>query len=199
MKFTNRSRNNTATSIDRPPLYNMMFRNRTTLTLTTATNQTTSPAIKPSDGNRMTWGAPTWTLLHMIPEKINYDNFVKNKDSIIRLIVTICSNLPCPTCSQHANEYMKKVNFIAIKTPEDLKKMLFVFHNSVNQQKGYAQYSYDDMNKYVDLDYTTVLNEFMSHYQKKIYAPNLIAQQMYRQKQVEVVKTWFRENLHLFQ
>ena len=203
MIFTSKSRNNTATLSERPPLYKMTLNtNASSIIERPLVKPITTIAptsIKPSDGNIMTWGAPTWTLFHMIPEKITYDNFVKNKDSILRLIVTICSNLPCPNCSKHANEYMKKVNFISIKTPGDLKKMLYIFHNSVNQRKGYAEYSYDNMNKYIGLDYTTVINEFMSHFQKKIYAPNLIAQQMYRQKQVEVVKTWFRENLHLFQ
>lgn len=198
MIFTSKSRNNTAKPNERPPLYNMMINNIASPSLFSQPINTT-PQIKPSDRNIMTWGPPTWTLLHIIPEKIDPDKFVKYKDSIIRLIVTICSNLPCPNCSQHASEYMKRVNFIAIKTPEDLKKMLFVFHNSVNQRKGYAQYSYDDMNKYVDLDYTTVVSEFMSHFQKKIYAPNLMAQQIYRQSQVAIVKTWFKEHIDIFQ
>ena len=198
MIFTSKSRNNTAKPNERPPLYNMMINNIASPSLFSQPINTT-PQIKPSDRNIMTWGPPTWTLLHIIPEKIDHDKFVKYKDSIIRLIVTICSNLPCPNCSQHASEYMKRVNFIAIKTPEDLKKMLFVFHNSVNQRKGYAQYSYDDMNKYVDLDYTTVVSEFMSHFQKKIYAPNLMAQQIYRQSQVAIVKTWFKEHIDIFQ
>lgn len=200
MIFTSKSKNNTAKPIERPPLYRMMLTtNISSIVERPIIKPITTTQIKPSDRNIMTWGAPTWTLLHIIPEKINYDNFVKNKDSIIRLIMTICSYLPCPNCSKHANEYMKRVNFLAIKTPEDLKKMLYIFHNSVNQRKGYAEYSYDNMNKYIGLDYTTVVNEFMSHFQKKIYAPNLIAQQMHRQKQVEIVKNWFRENSYLFQ
>lgn len=200
MIFSSKSKNNTAKPIERPPLYRMMLTtNTSSIVERPIIKPITRTQIKPSDRNIMTWGAPTWTLLHIIPEKINYDNFVKNKDSIIRLIMTICSYLPCPNCSKHANEYMKRVNFLAIKTPEDLKKMLYIFHNSVNQRKGYAEYSYDNMNKYIGLDYTTVVNEFMFHFQKKIYAPNLIAQQMHRQKQVEIVKNWFRENSYLFQ
>lgn len=198
MIFTSKSRNNTATPLERPALYNMMLNNTTSSKILTQPKNTINQ-IKPSDRERMTWGAPTWTLFHMIPEKVTHANFIKYKDSVIRVIVTICNNLPCPSCSQHASEYMKKVNFSSIRTSEDLKKMLFNFHNLVNQRKGYAQYSYDDMIKYVDLDSTTVINEFMSHFQKKIYAPNLMAQQIYRQKQVEVVQTWFRENLHIFQ
>jgi len=156
--------------------------------------------IAPSDGDRMKWGAPTWALFHTIPEKLSDKNFVENKTSIIQLIMTICNNLPCPSCSQHATQYMRKVNFNAIHTTEDLKKMLYIFHNSVNERKKYAEYPYDDLNdKYSNLDFNQVVNKFMFHFQQKVYAMNLIAQQISRQKQVAIVKKWFLDNMHLFQ
>lgn len=202
MIFTRKSINNTAKPIEPRKVYDMTLFRTTSRVATVSTpsyTQLINP-IKPSDRERMTWGAPTWALLHCIPEKVTNDTFVKYKDSIIKLIVTICSNLPCPNCSQHASEYMKKVNFIAIKTSDDLKKMLFVFHNSVNERKGYAQYSYDNMSdRYINLNMVDVINEFMSHFQKKIYAPNLMAQQMYRQSQVQIVKKWFADHLGIFQ
>lgn len=199
MIFTRKSINNTNKPIEQRPQLNMHISTRTYTVSKQPYMKVVNP-IKPSDGDKMTWGAPTWTLLHTIPEKITNDNFVKYKDDIIRLIVTICSNLPCPSCSQHANEYMKRVNFNAIKTSGDLKKMLFVFHNSVNERKGYAQYSYDNLDdRYIKLNIVDVINEFMSHFQKKIYAPNLMAQQIYRQTQVGIVKSWFRNHLNYFQ
>lgn len=156
--------------------------------------------IAPSDGDRMRWGAPTWTLFHVIPEKLSNENFVKNKTSIIQLITTICNNLPCPSCSQHATQYMRKVNFDAMHTVEDLKKMLYIFHNAVNERKKYAEYSYDNLTaKYSGLDFNQVVNNFMFHFQQKIYAMNLIAQQISRQKKVVIVKQWFIDNLHIFQ
>lgn len=156
--------------------------------------------IAPSDGDRMTWGAPTWTLFHTIPEKLTNQQFIDNKANIIRLITTICSNLPCPSCSDHAKQYMSKVNFNAIHTVDDLKKMLYIFHNSVNERKRYAEFPYDDLtDKYHNLDFNQVVNQFMIHFQKKTYAMNLIAQQIHRQKQVLVVKKWFIDNMHIFQ
>ena len=156
--------------------------------------------VAPSDGDRMKLGEPTWTLFHTIPERLSNENFVKNKTSIIQLITTICNNLPCPSCSQHATQYMRNVNFNAIHTTEDLKKMLYIFHNNVNERKKYAEFSYDDLtNKYSNLDFNQVVNNFMFHFQKKIYAMNLIAQQISRQKKVVIVKQWFLDNMHLFQ
>lgn len=156
--------------------------------------------IAPSDGDRMTWGAPTWTFFHVLPEKLTDKKFINNKDGIIRLITTICSNLPCPSCSQHARQYMQKVNFNAVNTVEDLRKMLYIFHNSVNERKKYAKFEYDDLTaKYSNLDFNQVANQFMFHFQKKVYAINLIAQQISRQKQVTIVKKWLIDNMHLFQ
>ena len=156
--------------------------------------------IAPSDGDRMRWGAPTWALFHSIPEKLSDKKFGENKTSIIQLIMTICNNLPCPSCSQHATQYMRKVNFNAIHTTEDLKKMLYLFHNSVNERKKYAEFPYDDLTgKYSSLDFNQVVNKFMFHFQQKVYAMNLIAQQISRQKQVVIVKKWFLDNIHLFQ
>tara|TARA_B110000879_G_scaffold205018_1_gene284834 strand:- start:2060 stop:2347 length:288 start_codon:yes stop_codon:yes gene_type:complete len=95
---------------------------------------------------------------------------------------------------------MKKVNFNAIHTTEDLKKMLYIFHNSVNERKKYAEFSYDDLNeKYSNLEFNQVVNKFMFHFQQKVYAINLIAQQISRQKNVAVVKKWIVDNTHLFQ
>lgn len=156
--------------------------------------------IAPSDGDRMRWGAPTWALFHTIPEKLSNKKFVENKTSIIQLITTICNNLPCPSCSQHATQYMRTVNFNAIHTVEDLKKMLYIFHNSVNERKKYAEFPYDGLSdKYANLDFNQVVNKFMFHFQQKVYAMNLIAQQISRQKQVVTVKKWFLDNMHLFQ
>ena len=31
--------------------------------------------VAPSDGDRMKWGEPTWTLFHTIPERLSNENF----------------------------------------------------------------------------------------------------------------------------
>lgn len=181
-------------------LYKSSSYNTNTTTMIPRTNPPQISRIAPSDGDKMRWGAPTWTLFHTIPEKLTNKTFVENKASIIQLITTICNNLPCPSCSQHATQYMMKVNFNAIHTVEDLKKMLYIFHNNVNERKRYAEYPYDNLtDKYSVLDFNQVVNQFMFHFQKKTYAVNLIAQQISRQKQVVIVKQWFTNNIHLFQ
>ena len=199
MLFTSKSRQNTQVKTTQNiSLIPNMFARVSTIRNPSRTNIVN--AITPSDGHKMTWGRPTWTFLHILPEKINDANFGIIKDSIIRLIVTICNNLPCPTCSDHAKQYMNKVNFNAIKTRDDLRKMLYIFHNEVNNRKGYAEYPFDNVvSTYSRMNFREVSHEFMGRFQKRVYAVNLIAQEMHRQGQIKVIRQWILDNLKYFQ
>ena len=57
------------------------------------------------------WGEPTWNLLHCIPEKIDESYFNNNKNTVITIIISILTGLPCPDCSSHSlklfNKYIK--------------------------------------------------------------------------------------------
>ena len=54
---------------------------------------------------KILWGPTTWTFFHVLAEKINEDFFLKQRNKIIKIIINISSNLPCPLCSQHAKKY----------------------------------------------------------------------------------------------
>ncbi len=58
------------------------------------------------------WGNSTWLLFHTISEKIKDDYFLKEKNNILNYITNICYNLPCPDCSVHATNFIKKKKFI---------------------------------------------------------------------------------------
>ena len=45
-----------------------------------------------------------------------------------------CSVLPCPYCRYHAIMYVNKISNEQINLKEKLIKVLFDFHNSVNQR-----------------------------------------------------------------
>ena len=87
---------------------------------------------------QMKWGEPVWFFLHTISHKIKDDSFVQMRSDLLKYIYTICTNLPCPDCSNHAKTYLNGINFNNIKTKTDLQIMLFEFHNSVNARKGFV-------------------------------------------------------------
>ena len=129
---------------------------------------------------KLTWGAPIWIFFHTLAAKVKDSDFDKLKDGMFKLIRTVCDNLPCYMCQQHASEYMKRVNFIAIQNKIHLQKMLFIFHNNVNERLNYPQYSYDNINEYEDKIFIEVANEFMLHFQKRNVNSHLISQEIYR-------------------
>ena len=110
------------------------------------------------------WGNAVWTFLHVFADKINPDAYRNNVSSVLLLIIKICSNLPCPTCSIHAAHFLNSVTEDSIKNTDLLKKMLHVFHNQVNQRTDKQQYSIDILNKYKTVTITTALLNFKKYY-----------------------------------
>ena len=147
----------------------------------------------------MKWGEPTWFLFHTLAHKIKDEYFAQAKLSILSTISMICSNLPCPDCSKHATEYMKNINYNSIKTKQDLKNMLFQFHNVVNQRKGFAIFSIDDLDsKYSTANTINIIQNFMFYFQDKHFSIRMIANDMHRSKIITILKTWFNDNMKYF-
>lgn len=145
----------------------------------------------------MKWGAPTWTFLHTLAALIKESSFQKVRVEVFNIIVKICTNLPCPICSNHAREYFNKLNVNAIKSKQDLIYMLYTFHNEVNARKKYTPFPLSGLDKYQTGNYKAIVNNFMIHYQEKTRNIHLIADEMNRQLNVKAVKSWIIENLHI--
>jgi len=148
---------------------------------------------------KMKWGEPTWFLFHTMAEKIKDENFGALRLNILNTISLICNNLPCPDCANHATEYMKKINLYSIQNKQDLKLMLFQFHNAVNQRKGFPLFSVDDLDaKYSSAITINIVQNFMHFFQDKHYSIRMIANDMHRKRVAELLKTWFNENIQYF-
>ena len=148
---------------------------------------------------KMKWGEPTWFLFHTMAEKIKDEYFPAMRLNIFNTISLICNNLPCPDCANHASEYMKKLNPNSIRTKEDLKLMLFQFHNVVNQRKGYPAFSVDNLDtKYSSAITLNIIQNFMFFFQDKHYSIRMIANDMHRKRIAELLKTWFNDNMQYF-
>jgi hypothetical protein len=155
--------------------------------------------IKDNIAKPMKWGPPIWFLFHTIAEKIKEDQFLKLKPELISNIITICTNLPCPTCAAHATDYMKSVNFNTIRSKEDLKTLFFNFHNSVNIRKGYAIFSRSELNdKYSKAVTANILNYFIIHFQNKHKSIHMISDDIYRQRISNNLQAWFLSNIDSF-
>lgn len=113
------------------------------------------------------WGNAVWTFLHVFAEKIHPEVYKNNVSYVLQLIRMICTNLPCPTCSIHAQHFFHSVTEDSIKNVYLLKHMLHFFHNRVNQLTGKKQQSLDILNKYKTITMSTALINFKIYYSEQ--------------------------------
>ena len=168
------------------------------------TNNNISNISKPVDistplPKKMSWGEPIWFLFHTLAHKIKEEHFLRLRDELLNNIYNICNNLPCPACAKHATEYMNKVNFRTIARKQDLKDLIFVFHNSVNERKGMPLFQYSELDaKYHLANTRNIIVNFINTFQKKNNSVNMIATDMYRTRLVAILKDWFKNNIQYF-
>ena len=147
----------------------------------------------------MKWGEPTWFLLHCLAEKVKEDVFPYIRLELLNVIFTICANLPCPDCANHASEYLKSINYKMIQTKEQLKNVLFSFHNMINVKKNMPIFPREQLeNKYRNMIFIPTIYAFMEHFQDKHKSIRMIANDFYRARIAEQLKIWFNTNIQNF-
>jgi hypothetical protein len=167
-------------------------------------NNTFTPAvslasIQNGEQVKMKLGEPIWFLFHTLAQKIREDNFANIKNELLTNIVNICTNLPCPKCASHAVEYMRKINFDTIRTREDLKKMLFLFHNTVNAEKGFPLFEYDKLDeKYDKANTVNIIHNFINNFSINDFNVNMINSNFQRNLLIGKLKIWFTQNIQYF-
>ena len=143
------------------------------------------------------WGPPVWTLFHVLAEKVNERIYPRIVGQLFDIIKRICSALPCPECSQDASIFLGKIKLHELKTKNDFKNMIYVFHNYVNSKKRKKLYNYSNLEIYKRYNIVYVFNRFISVYHTKGNM-NLIAESFQRQMIVKNVRDWFSRNLGCF-
>lgn len=143
------------------------------------------------------WGPPTWNFLHTMAEKAKEETFPASKNNIFQFLMRICKNLPCPICSAHATSLMKRINLAAIKTPEDLKKVLFMMHNAVNRKKGKPLFEYSQIKRYSSNNLIAAYNSFIAVYKTRGNMA-LMTDSLHRQLLVKDLKQWIQKNIGYF-
>jgi hypothetical protein len=161
-------------------------------------HQTTQEPLVPKTD--MKWGAPTWFLLHTIAEKVKENHFMSIRGKLFELIQIICANLPCPKCSGHAVEYMKKINFNSIMSKRDLQLLLFNFHNEVNARKNLPIFELQELSqKYSAANTVNIIHNFFHFFKDKSTNVNMISLNLYRERIIKDLQKWFQENLSYFE
>ena len=153
----------------------------------------------PTGPKKMSWGEPTWALFHVLAEKVKDEDFPAIRVELLEVIYMICSNLPCPDCANHAAMYLNDIRYKNIQTKEQLKHMLWTFHNVVNKKKDFPQFPRDQLEtKYAAYPLIPTLHAFMVKFQDKHRSIRMIADDFHRSKIAEKLKGWFNERISSF-
>jgi hypothetical protein len=135
------------------------------------------------------WGPPTWTMLHILAEKINEADYPRLSAQLFALIKRICAVLPCPECSQHSTTFLNKIKPSNISTKRDLINMLYIFHNMVNVKKKKPLFNYENMAKYKQITIQHAYRNFISVYNTRGNM-KMLAETFQRQIVVRDLRTW---------
>jgi hypothetical protein len=158
--------------------------------------------IQPPDENpskKVKWGQPTWFLLHTLSVKVKESEFKNIRTDLLNNIYAICTNVPCPICADHAKNYLNNINFNTIVTKEDLKMLLFNFHNNVNKKKDYPFFPYEQLDEKYSLAITNnIIRNFMVHFSDRNRSLKLLATDLHRSQLCILLKKWFNEKIGCF-
>jgi len=158
------------------------------------------PAQPTPTKKKMKWGQPTWFLFHALAQKVRVEHFQQVRKELLDIIYTVCTNLPCPDCASHATKYINAINFNKIQTKEQLKDMLFIFHNTVNERKGFPMFNRGDLDaKYAAANLIPIIQNFMVHFRDKHASIHMIANDLHRARLSNTLIQWFQNNLKYFE
>jgi hypothetical protein len=175
---------------------NNFLKNNTRVNLIKQEKNIPQPIKNENKPKKMKWGEPTWFFFHTIAYKIKDEHFTTIKTELLQNIYSICKNLPCPICSEHATEYMNKINFNNIRTKNDLKMLFFNFHNEVNKKKNYPIFELEKVDeKYSKAVTINIIQNFMLHFQDKHKSPRMISNDFHRGRLVISLKEWLNNNI----
>lgn len=140
------------------------------------------------------WMNATWNVLHTIAEKINEEHFNAVRSSVFLIIKEMCGNLPCPSCAAHARSEMKKIKPEQIKTKNDLKLMLFHFHNRVNERLKKPLFKIEHLDKYKQYDLNDLLKKFFETWTLNSSNPRMMTVNYIKKNFLKKFDIWLREN-----
>jgi hypothetical protein len=147
----------------------------------------------------MKWGQPTWVMFHTIAEKIKPELYVRYRGELLNIVKTISNTLPCPICATHATQYTKGITESRIATKADFQRMLWEFHNEVNQRKGQPVFPYEQLHATYSVANTRmVIQKFIEVHSDKHAGFRLVADDFYRNRIINFLRSWFINNIAIF-
>ena len=136
------------------------------------------------------WGPAIWYFFHGIAEKINPDKFEDHKQNLFKILNIVCSNLPCPNCSEHALQEIKKINVANVTSRDAYKELILGLHNRVNIRLKKTQFTRQQLDeKYKNINLKGVMHNFNIAYNKSYYNEKTLQNTLMKRLQNEELYT----------
>lgn len=144
------------------------------------------------------WGPIIWKTLHCLAYKIKDEHFLTQKTKLIDLIIKICSNLPCPACSNHAQGMIKKYRLPFIKNKQELIRILFLMHNEVNKRLKKIEFKFENLIMYNSLQLKDVLTEYYNTNINMHLGEKMMLYSFHRKKFLTIFKEYANKHIQYF-
>ena len=141
------------------------------------------------------WGPLTWILFHTLTIKLKPEYYDSEKTELFGIIKSICNNLPCPYCREHAKIVLTRVNINNFKTQNDLIKFIFNFHNEVNSRLKKKSYNYEELEKkYKTANTNKVCAAFVKIFELNSNNQRLLTDNFHRRKLITKFIDYYNKN-----
>jgi hypothetical protein len=145
------------------------------------------------------WGPAIWYLFHTLSFKIKPMYFKEVKDELIDNFVSICNNLPCPECAEHARKELKHLDKSKITNKKELCIYFINFHNKVNVRNKKKIFTFDEfVSKYSTSVTRNVIANFFIVLSKSDHNLKLMTNSFQRSTSVLHLKKWLAVNASKF-
>ena len=155
------------------------------------------PLNNSSQQSKSYWGSPTWFLFHTLAEKVHVGFYNTNYAYIWNFIKSVCNNLPCPYCKEHARNYVNKISLHEISTKEKLKQVLYKFHNVSNGHGGSVQQPIKILDKYAKINTKHMFDLFESRFFKSYIGTRQFNDWTKNKLKVEYYSFYNRIRMHI--
>ena len=144
------------------------------------------------------WGNACWYLFHTLAFKLKKEH-EKEVHNILNHIIAICSNLPCPDCSEHAIQTLNRLNKNAINSKESLINAIFQFHNIVNRHTGKSQFSRKEHDElYARASFYPIYNNFWTVMLLNAKGERAMIYNLARKNALLSFDKYIKQNVHIF-
>ena len=140
------------------------------------------------------WGNAVWYLFHTLASKLKPE-YSSEALVLFGHIRTICHNLPCPDCQEHASKVLSSVNSKQVSASKDaLIQFLYTFHNTLNKRIKVPEFPKEGLSMYGRANTQRIVAHFINIMSANTNNDKLMMDAFRRQKYMTTFINYIKTN-----